>query len=211
MEVAILIFDGVDELDAIGPYEVLSNAAQLGADLCVRLLVVRPTSEVTGNHGLRIRPDSRLRAGGCLDLVVVPGGGWNDRSEKGTWAETQRKDLPEAIARLHKGGTTVASVCTGGMLVSAAGLTKGRPATTHHEALEELREQGAEVVEARVVDDGDLLSSGSVTSGIDLALWLVEREWGADLTKKIAAEMEYERRGEVYRRNATPAPERQPS
>lgn len=197
MEVAVLIFEGFDELDAIGPYEVLRNAS-LGADLRVRLLTLEPADEVTGSHGLRVRPDGALD-GTSVDLVVVPGGGWNDRAEKGAWGEAQRGALPEVVARLHESGATVASVCTGGMLLASAGLLRDRPATTHHRALDELRESGAEVVDARVVDDGDLVTAGGVTSGIDLALWLVEREWGADLAKKIEAEMEYERRGGVHR------------
>ncbi len=197
MEVAVLIFDGFDELDAIGPYEVLANAAQLGADLRVQLLTLRPTDEVIGSHGLRVRPDGLLD--GRIDLVIVPGGGWNDRAERGAWDEARQGELPKAVARLYDAGTTIASVCTGAMLLSAAGLTRDRPATTHHGALDELREQGADVIEARVVDDGDLLTAGGVTSGIDLALWLVEREWGAELAKKIEAEMEYERRDSVHR------------
>ncbi len=197
MEVAVLIFDGFDELDAIGPYEVLANAAQLGADLRVQLLTLRPADEVTGSHGLRVRPDGLLD--GQIDLVIVPGGGWNDRAERGAWGEARQGELPKAVARLYDAGATIASVCTGAMLLSAAGLTRDRPATTHHGALDELREQGADVIEARVVDDGDLLTAGGVTSGIDLALWLVEREWGAELAKKVEVEMEYERRDSVHR------------
>ena len=66
MEVAVLVFDGFDELDAIGPYEILVNAAQLGADLCVRLLTLRPADEVTGSHGLRVRPDGPSTSGSTL-------------------------------------------------------------------------------------------------------------------------------------------------
>lgn len=197
MEVAILVFEGVDELDAIGPYEVFQNTRNLGADLRVRLLTLESTGEITGSHGLRFRPDGVLE--GVPDLVVVPGGGWNGRSERGAWAEAQKGLLPEAVARLYGGGVTVASVCTGGMLLSAAGLTRGRPATTHRSAIEELRSAGAKVVEARVVDDGDLVTSGGVTSGLDLALWIVEREFGAELAGRVAKEMEHERRGDVAR------------
>jgi len=195
LEVAILVFDGVDELDAIGPYEVFRNAAGLGADLRARLVTLEPADEITGSHGLRFRPDGTLQ--GTPDLVLVPGGGWNDRSESGAWAEARRGTLPEAVVRLHGEGATVASVCTGGMLLSAGGLTKGRPATTHHGAVEELRQAGAEVVEARVVDDGDLVTSGGVTSGIDLALWLVEREFGAEMADGVASNLEHDRRGPV--------------
>lgn len=92
----------------------------------------------------------------------------------------------------------MASVCIGGMLLAHAGLTDGRPAVTHHGALADLRDTGAEVVEARVVDDGDLVTAGGVTAGIDLALHLVGREVSPDVAERVATEMEYEPDGEVY-------------
>jgi transcriptional regulator GlxA family with amidase domain len=199
MRVAVVVFDGFDELDAIGPLEVLRNAASLGGvDLEVELAGPDGAAEVTGSHGLRVRPDGRLDRE-RIDLLVVPGGGWNDRAARGAFAEAERGELPAAIAAAHQAGAVVATVCTGAMLATAAGLTRGRPAVTHHGALEELRASGAEVVEARVVDDGDLVTAGGVTSGIDLALWLVERHFGAGLAEAVAAEMEYPRHGEVWR------------
>jgi transcriptional regulator GlxA family with amidase domain len=84
------------------------------------------------------------------------------------------------------------------MIVAAAGLFKGRPGTTHHAALEDLARAGASLVEERVVDAGDLISAGGVTSGIDLALWLVEREWGRELADAIAVQIEHHRVGDVW-------------
>ena len=84
------------------------------------------------------------------------------------------------------------------MLLAHAGLTDRRPAVTHRGALDDLRDSGAEVVEARVVDDGDLVTAGGITAGIDLALHLVEREIGPDVAERVATNMEYEPRGEVY-------------
>ena len=131
---------------------------------------------------------------------MIPGGGWNDRGAHGAWAEAQRGDLPAAIAAATQGGAVVATVCTGAMLAATAGLTRGRPAITHHDAVEDLRASGARVVEARVVDDGDLITAGGVTSGIDMALWLVERHFGSELAGAVAAEIEHPRHGEVWRR-----------
>lgn len=196
MRIGIVLFDGFDELDAIGPYEVLRNAG-----LDVQLVTRVAASRVTASHGLMVEPHGVLDE--SFDLVVVPGGGYGERAEVGAWGEIQRGDLPQALRRLHEGGTPVASVCTGGMLLSAAGITRGRPAVTHHDAIDDLREQGAEVIEERVVDDGDLLTAGGVTSGIDLALWIVERELGAEAAAAVAREMEHERRGGVYRRTPT--------
>jgi transcriptional regulator GlxA family with amidase domain len=102
------------------------------------------------------------------------------------------------LRELHDGGTAIATVCTGGMVAAAAGLTNGRPGTTHHAALEELRASGAHVIAARVVDDGDLIMAGGVTSGIDLALWLVEREAGAEIAAAVTEEMEYPRSAAIW-------------
>jgi transcriptional regulator GlxA family with amidase domain len=88
-------------------------------------------------------------------------------------------------------------VCTGAGILAAAGVLEGRRATTHHAARRDLEESGVEIVEARVVDDGDVLTAGGVTAGIDLALWLVEREWGQKLADSVARLMEYKRRGPV--------------
>jgi len=84
-------------------------------------------------------------------------------------------------------------VCTGTMLLAHAGVIGSRPASTHHAALADLAATGADVRTERVVDDGDLVTSGGVTSGIDLALWLVEREVSVDLADRIATGMEYPR------------------
>ncbi|XVH33025.1 DJ-1/PfpI family protein [Haloferacaceae archaeon DSL9] len=199
---AILLYDGFDELDAIGPFEVFQNAAEYGADIETALVTLEGRETVTASHGLRVEPDDVLPAADAPDrpdILLVPGGGWNNRAEKSAWAEAQKGAIPDAVAAYHDAGATLASVCTGGMLLATAGVTDGRRAVTHGSALGELRETDAEVVDARVVDDGDILTAGGVTSGIDLALHLVEREASADIADRVAATMEYERRTEPYR------------
>jgi len=198
MNVEIALYDGFDELDAIGPYEVLVNGANAGADLSVSLVGSDGQARVTASHGARVETDGSLGETSPA-LVVVPGGGWGDRAEAGAWAEAERGELPRRLAAMHEGGATTASVCTGAMLLARAGILDGRPAVTHHGAVEDLRETGAEVVDARVVDDGDVLTAGGVTSGIDLGLYLLEREFGPDLATTVADWMEYERRGGVHR------------
>lgn len=192
MDAEVLLFDGFDELDAVGPYEVLSNAGERGADLTVETVTNEPAETVTASHGLRVQPDGVL---GTPDLLVVPGGGWTDG---GARREYDAGVLPDAIAARHRDGATVASVCTGAMLLAGGGVLDGRPATTHHGAHADL-ERVTERVDARIVDDGDVLTAGGVTSGLDLALWIVEREFGRELADEVAWEMEYERRGEVHR------------
>ena len=101
---------------------------------------------------------------------------------------------------MYAEGSILATVCTGAMLVAAAGLAEGRNLVTHHQAINELRAASATIIEARVVDDGDIVSAGGVTSGLDLALHLVERFAGAKVTTKISNDLEYERRGTVCTR-----------
>ncbi|WP_254546311.1 DJ-1/PfpI family protein [Halomarina pelagica] len=190
-DVQIVLYDGFDELDAVGPYEVFASAAALGAEIDVSLVTLDERGRVEASHGLRVEPDGVLAD---PDLLVVPGGGWNDRSAEGAWTQVERGDLPEAIARLHADGTTLASVCTGGMILASAGVLDGRPAVTHAGALADLRETAAEVRAERVVDDGDVVTAGGVTSGLDLALHLVERLADAGIADRVATELEYERR-----------------
>lgn len=197
MLIAILLYDGFDELDAIGPFEVFQNAGAAGADCTATLRTVDHSETVTASHGLRVEPDGVLDDVDP-DAVVVPGGGWNDRGEAGAWAEAERGAIPDAVAASHERGATVAGVCTGGMLLARAGVTAGRPAVTHAGALDDLRETEATVVDARVVDDGDVLTAGGVTSGLDLAVHLVAREFGPEIAEQVTTEMEYDPRGEVF-------------
>lgn len=200
MKAQIIIFNGFDELDAIAPFEVLRNAAAAGADIEVEFVTLDGAQEITAAHGLRVHCEMLLEIGERPDVLVVPGGNWNNRAPQGAWAEVQRGEIPAAIARLHQSGVTVASVCTGALLVAAAGLLAGRPATTNHRAVEELRATGAEIIQARVVDDNDIITAGGITSGLELALWLVERYADAQTAQAMERQLEYERRGTVWRR-----------
>lgn len=196
MNVEIVIYEGFDELDAVGPYEVLANGLRYAdREGSVRMVTRDGSDEVTASHGLRVGADGRL-GDGDPDLVVVPGGGWSDPGP-GARAEYDDGRLPTRLAELHEGGTSLATVCTGGMLVAKTGLFAGVPAVTHASALADLDDAGADVRDVRVVDAGDLLSAGGVTSGLDLAVHLVEREFGADVAERVVTEMEYEPRGDV--------------
>lgn len=191
MQVDIVVYEGLDELDAVGPLEVFRNAASAGVDLGSRL-VCRGTPElVTANHDLRFWPDARYEPG--ADLLLVPGGGWAARSEVGAWGEVRRGDWLALLAAAAGSGTAMAAVCTGTMLLAHAGVVGDRRAGTHHAAWDDLVATGATLVKDRVVDDGDLITSGGVTSGIDLALWIVERYFSAELADGIAHQMEYPR------------------
>ncbi len=199
MRIEIPVFDGFDELDAIGPYEVLRTASELNTDAGwdVALVGAHGPGEVVAAHGLRLSLAEGL---GRPDAVLVPGGGWTRRPPRGTWHEVQAGVLPARLAELAPSCRWVASVCTGAMLLAAAGLTTGRRVTTHHDDLDDLRASGARLVDgARVVDDGDLLTAAGVTAGLDLSLWIVQREYGPAVADAVASEIEYQRVRDVHR------------
>ena len=186
MRIEILLYDGCDDLDVFGPFEVLSHGG-----LDARLVTLEPCESVTTSHGARLIPDGVL---GDPDLVLVPGGGWNDRSAAGARAEAERGAIPAALAARHAAGGRVGSVCTGAMLLATAGLLAGRPAVTHHSALDDLRAAGADVREdARFVDDGDIVTAAGVTAGIDLALHLLAQARGETAATAGAREIEWDR------------------
>ena len=186
MKIEILLFDGFDDLDAFGPFEVLA-----GARLDTTFVTAEPVDVVTSAGGAKIIPHGTLTD---PDLVLVPGGGWNDKGGPGCSAEAKRGVIPALLKARHEAGRRVGSVCTGAMLLAEAGVLRGRPAITHHTAIEHLREFGADVREGeRVVDDGDIITAAGVTSGIDLALYLIEQELGAEAAQAGAREIEWDR------------------
>ena len=190
MIIDLIVYDGIDELDALGPLEVLRNAERLGADITSRLVTRQAQPVVRGSYGLRFTPD-RVYQPGEAEIVVVPGGGWVGRADVGAWGESQRGDWLPLLAEAAGTARVVAGVCTGTMLLARAGVVGRRRAATHHDAWNELEATGALVVRDRVVDDGNLVTSGGVTSGIDLALWLVQREVSAECAAGVATRIEY--------------------
>lgn len=189
---AILCFDGVDELDVFGPYRVFVGARDAGADIVVSLVTVAAADSIETSHGVTVGVDDTISRVDP-DLVVVPGGGWNARAPQSAWGESERGDIPELLTRLHENDVLLAGVCTGTMLLATAGLVTGRPAVTHAGALDDLRAAGADVKTARVVDDGDIVTAGGVTSGIDLALHILDREFSPDLAASVEQAIEYHR------------------
>ncbi|MFI6421886.1 DJ-1/PfpI family protein [Streptomyces sp. NPDC050842] len=200
LRVQLVLFDGVEELDFAAPYEVLAAAGFFtDRPVEVRYVTTSGPGTVTAAYGTKVRvehPWAPHRA----ELLVVPGGGYARRDSPGVWAEIDKGVLPRALAAAARPGLTVTALCTGVMLLAAAGLTRGRPCTTHHKARPDLERQGGFLKRARVVDDGDLVTAGGVTSGLELALWLVRRELGPDAANGLEAMLEYEARGTVWTR-----------
>ncbi|KAJ3076057.1 hypothetical protein HDU98_005749 [Podochytrium sp. JEL0797] len=199
--IAILVFPGVDDIDFVGPYRVLKAAMLRSGSKLERcdLLTFEPyraNETITTTHGLRFEVDGVFGVDEAhqYDLVIVPGGGWADRSPQGAFAEYQKGNILTLLRTASASNTSLlfASVCTGGMLLAHAGILKPNSvASTHHSAHVELRALGVTVVEDRVVFDGAVASSGGVTSGIDLALNIVKRCCGEELADSVAMGMEY--------------------
>jgi transcriptional regulator GlxA family with amidase domain len=181
MQVAILIFDGITALDAIGPYEVLAGVP--GAS--IRFVSKESGPKRTDSEALALIADHSLDEITSPDILLVPGGQGNrllfDDREVLSWLQDTAK-----FARW----TT--SVCTGSLLLGAAGLLEGKRATSHWLFLERLREYGATPVSERVVEDGKLITAAGVSSGIDMALRLVSHEAGPEIAQAVQLAIEYD-------------------
>ncbi|MGI5838545.1 MAG: DJ-1/PfpI family protein [bacterium] len=186
MKAGILLFDGVEVLDFAGPYEVLSAARQ-GESLCFATSTVAEKTSVVCSGGLQVISDFTFESAPDFDILVVPGG-------PGTRGEaSRRQNICRYIARAAQQAEQIAGVCTGTFLMAEAGLLDGIPVTTHHRRREALRQQypGLEVVEAKVLDGGKIITAGGVSSGIDMALYLVEKFFGKEAAAAERERIEY--------------------
>ncbi len=209
MHAQIVLFDGFDPLDVIGPFEVLiaGGAATSGA-LTVELVSAEgPREVVSGSGGLVLRATAMLDPD-TADLIIVPGAAGRisepeDGQEIDTiprlLARTLETDLPTLMKQaLDNPKVLVATVCGGSLALAMAGLLEGRHAVTHSMGMDVLGATGAIPIQARVVDDGDLVTAGGVTSGLDLGLYLLEREFGPRIANAVEKVFEYERRGTTW-------------
>ncbi|HEY7960471.1 MAG TPA: DJ-1/PfpI family protein [Solirubrobacteraceae bacterium] len=181
MDIAILIYPRFTALDAIGPYEVLSRLP--GATVTFVAEHAGPIRTDTGALG--VLADASLAQKPAPDIVLVPGG-------PGTAALMQDGPVHAWLRAAHASTTWTASVCTGSLILAAAGVLEGRRATSNWQALQELRGLGVDVVEERVVFDGKLATSAGVTAGIDMALTLVAKIAGEELAQAIQLGLEYD-------------------
>ncbi|MFI1394151.1 DJ-1/PfpI family protein [Streptomyces sp. NPDC020681] len=198
LRVHVIAFDGVEELDFIGPLEVFGAAAGMGHPVTAHLVTSGEPARVTGRFGTEVVVGGDWDPSGA-DVIVVPGGGFGRRDGAGIWAEIKKGVLTRELRRAVRPSLTLLGVCTGVVVLQAAGVIGDRPCTTHHGAKQYLKDQGADVRDARVVDDGNLVCAGGVSSGIDGALWLLEREIGSRAATQVESLMEFERRGSVLR------------
>jgi transcriptional regulator GlxA family with amidase domain len=212
MRAQVVLFDGFDPLDVIAPYEVLTAGGMLsGGAVHVELVSAEGPREVpSGLDTFSLRATGRLQPS-TVDVLVIPGAAGLlpgqepvDATIPAILGRALDTPLPVLLKEaLDRAGLTVATVRGGSMLLALAGLIAGRPATTHHAGLELLGATGVRVVDARVVDDGDLVTGASVTSGLDLGLYLLERELGPQLAIAVERLIAHERRGTVWREPAS--------
>lgn len=190
MKVAILVFPGVEELDFVGFLEALAVANRVKGRKYfeTQLLGTRP-GPVRCSGGMVVLPDKGLSALRGHELLLVPGGG--ARRQTGVGAAMRNESVLRAIRRTHVDGKMVWSVCTGALILSKAGLLKGRRAVTHHEFLKELGSEGARVVRRRTVTDGRVTTAGGISSSIDLGLLLVRKQLGGKVAREVGKRMEY--------------------
>jgi transcriptional regulator GlxA family with amidase domain len=205
----IVLFDGFDPLDAIAPFEVLAAGSDAsGGDLHVEFVSAEgPREVVSGTLGMVLHATAELDPA-KPGFIVVPGASGpieGDPDEVDTipvllarFAESAA--IPLLRKAMDNPDVTVATVCGGGLALAMAGLLEGRPAVTHHLGMDLLEATGATAVHARVVDDGDLVTSAAVTSGLDLALHLLDRTYGAQVALAVEDLFAYERRGTVWTR-----------
>lgn len=183
MKTAFIIFDQMTALDLIGAYDPLTRLKSMNIlpdfewDICAF------TEEVTDDKGLRLSPDIVGQSLGGYDLIFVPGG-----------FGTRSLQFDAGFTGWLKTASPVklkVSVCTGALLMGAAGFLAGKRATTHPSAFEQLEPYCETVVNQRVVDEGEVITGGGVSSSIDLGLHLVERLAGSDARTIIAKQMDY--------------------
>jgi transcriptional regulator GlxA family with amidase domain len=183
--IGILVFDGLEELDAVGPWEVLAAWTRQWPD---DGWSVTDGGLIRCAKGLVLQAEHAWADAPPLDVLIQPGGmGTRPQLVDETylaWVRARRADTP-----------LLASVCTGSLVYAAAGLLKGRPATTHWASLDRLRELDPSIEvrpDDRYVDDGDMVTAAGISAGIDMALHLVDRLAGTDRAREVRRYIQYD-------------------
>jgi transcriptional regulator GlxA family with amidase domain len=183
--IGIVLYEGFEELDAVGPYEVLGMFAKINPDWKV-VSIAEKAGPVAAFNGLKLVADYGFDDAPPLDVILLPGG-------LGARKEMENQRMIDFVRNAGDKAEYVTSVCTGAMILHGAGFLKGRKATTHWGAIYELRNLGdVEVLEdARWVVDGNVITSAGVSAGIDMSLYLVSLLRDAQTAKNVQKMMEY--------------------
>jgi transcriptional regulator GlxA family with amidase domain len=189
LNIGIAVFEGAEELDWAGPWEVLSAWASGWPDDGVEVFTVADgEGPVRCAKGLRVLADHTWETAPSLDVLVLPGG-------RGTRAQLGDESVRDRMRRLAAQGTLMTSVCTGSLVYADAGLLDGRPATTHWGSLEALAQLGTGIQvrpDDRFVDDGDVITAAGVSAGIDMALHLVARLHSPERAREVRRYIQYD-------------------
>jgi len=181
----IIIFDNVEDLDFTGPLEVFGTASHVSPNSLQTFTIQRDGREVKTVNGLRVKPDYNFRECPKLDILLVPGG---------IGTRTEMKD-PETLAFVKQNAVTcelVLSVCTGALVLAAAGVLNGKRATTHWAVLDQLKAfPQVKVERARYVRDGKVVTSAGVSAGIDMAFYVMKELYGTSVCEDVARDIEY--------------------
>jgi transcriptional regulator GlxA family with amidase domain len=181
VNIAILIFDKLTALDAIGPYEVLRSVP--GWE--VKFVGPEKGPVRTDSGALGLNADFGLDEVSEADIVLIPGG-------EGNRPLLQDDAVLSWLRRIDEGTKWTTSVCTGSLVLGAAGLLEGKRATSHWAFLEQLRDFGADPVGGRYVRDGKVVTAAGVSAGIDMALYLVGQEVGPEVAQAVQLGIEYD-------------------
>lgn len=177
--IVIPLFPGVTQLDFTGPAQMFAYVPN--STTCV---VAESTAPIRTDSGFSVVPGYDFASCPKADLICIPGG-------PGVFEAINNEALVDFVARQCEGAQYLTSVCTGAFILGAAGHLKGRRATTHWGYTKALETCGAQFTAGRIVEDGNLITAGGVTSGIDFSLAVIARIWGKTLAKSIQLRMEY--------------------
>ena len=187
--VAVALFDGVEELDWVGPWEVLTTWAAGWPDDGVSVFTVADhTGEIRCAKGARVLADHTWHDAPAFDVLVWPGG-------RGTLAQLGDEEVRARVRRAAEARVLMASVCTGALVYADAGILDGRPATTHWASLDHLATLGRHIEvrpEDRFVDDGLIVTAAGVSAGIDMALHLVARLHSTERAREVRRIIQYD-------------------
>ena len=184
LAIGVLIFPDAEELDFVGPFEVLSYINKVRSESTKVMFIAETSDPVRANNGMRILPDLSLNDCPQLDILVVPGG-------RGRLQAMKNPAILDFIKRQEPQARYITSVCTGSFLLAEAGLLTGKKATTYHEYYDELAAYSVEVVQDKVVPQGKIITAGGVSSGIELGFYLLRELFGADISQQVARKIEY--------------------
>src|SRR5262245_33761669 len=189
MVIGVALFDGAEELDWAGPWEVLAAWALMWPDDGVEVFTIaREDGPIRCAKGLRVLADHTWDTAPPFDVLIIPGG-------RGTRPLTSDQEALERVRRAHDAGVLVTSVCTGSLVLAAAGVLRNRPATTYWGAFDELLALDATIEprrEDRVVDSGELVTAAGVAAAIDMARHLVARLHSVERARDVRRYIQYD-------------------